>query len=144
RDWSGEPQLPLGKGERLVEDRLVADVKRVLDEVGRRYETSMAEFYPKFEGRQPWGYLWAVTLPCQECARRFPVTGSIVLRHPLLKKGDPGQSYRIEVDKASGTFWAVVHDGPPTAQPTLVTLKRGNKNARGKAAVCTFCEHVHP
>jgi adenine-specific DNA methylase len=144
RDWSAEPPLPFGNAERLVEDRLVSDVKRVLDEVGRRYEAAMAEFYPKHEGRQPWGYLWAVTLPCQECGRRFPVTGSLVLRHPLPKKGDAGQSYRIEVDKAAGTFWAVVHDGPPTGLGTLVTLKRGDKNVRGKVAVCPFCEHVHP
>jgi adenine-specific DNA methylase len=144
RDWSAEPQLPFGNAERLVEDRLVADVKRVLDEVGRRYEASMAEFLPKIDGRQPWGYLWAVTLPCQECARRFPVIGSLVLRHPLPRKGDPGQSYRIEVDKAAGTFRAVVQDGPPVGLGTLVALQRGGKNVRGKAAVCPFCEHVHP
>ena len=35
------------------------------------------------DGKQPWGYLWAVTLPCQECGRRFPLTGSLMLRHPL-------------------------------------------------------------
>lgn len=144
RDWSAEPPLPFGSTDRLVEDRLVADVKRVLDEVGRRYDASMAEFYPKYNGRQPWGYLWAVALPCQECGRRFPVTGSLVLRHPLPKKGDPGQSYRIEVDKATSMVRAVVHDGSPTGLPTLVALKRGGTDLRGKAAVCPFCEHVHP
>lgn len=144
RDWSTEPPLPFGHTDRLVEDRLVSDVKRVLNEVGRRYDASMTEFYPKYDGRQPWGYLWAVTLPCQECGRRFPVTGSLVLRHPLPKNADAGQSYRIEVDKAAGTFRALVHDGPPTALPTLVALKRGGKDLRGKAAVCPFCEHVHP
>jgi adenine-specific DNA methylase len=144
RDWSEEPALPFGKAERLVEDRLVADVRRVLEEIGRRYEASMAEFYPKYEGHEPWGYLWAVTLPCQECERHFPVTGSLVLRYPLPRKNDSGQSYRIDVDKSAGTFVAVVHEGPPTGHPTLVTLKRGDKNLRGKAAVCPFCEHVHP
>ena len=125
RDWSNEPPLPFGRSAGLVEDRLVADVERVLDEVGRRYEASMAEFYPKVGGKQPWGYLWAVTLPCQECGRRFPVTGSLVLRHPLPVKHDPGQSYRIEVDRAAGTFRAVVHPGSPTGQPTLVTVCQG-------------------
>jgi putative DNA methylase len=146
RDWSSEPPLPFGRTDQLVEveNRLVADVKRVLDEVGQRFETSMAEFYPTYEGKRPWGYLWAITLPCQECARRFPVTGSLVLRCPLPKKCDPGQSYRIEIDKSRGSFRAVVHGGSPVGNPTLVALKRGNKNLRGKAAVCPFCEHVHP
>ena len=43
-------------------------------------------------------------LPCQECGRRFPLTGSLTLRFPLPRKKDPGQSYRIEVDRAAGTF----------------------------------------
>ncbi len=144
RDWSDEPPLPFGEPAGLVEDRLVADVERVLAEVGRRYEASMAEFYPKINGKQPWGYLWAVTLPCQECGRRFPVTGSLVLRHPLPAKHDPGQSYRIDVNRDSDTFWAVIHEGPPSGQPTLVTIRKGGKALRGKAAVCPFCEHVHP
>jgi putative DNA methylase len=144
RDWSAEPPLPFGRPPQLVEDRLVADVERVIDEVGRRYAVSMAEFYPAVNQRQPWGYLWAVTLPCQECGRRFPLTGSLVLRYPLAVKHDPGQSYRIEVDRAAGTVRAVVHEGAPTGQPTLVTVARGGKGQRGKAAVCPFCEHVHP
>lgn len=144
RDWSAEPPLPFGNADRFVEDRLVGDVRRMLDEVGRRYEAAMSDFYPRFKGQQPWGYLWAITLPCQECGRRFPITGSLVLRHPLTKKGDPGQSYRVEVDKEAGTFRAVVHDGPPAGLPTLVALNRGGKSLRGKAAVCPFCEHVHP
>lgn len=143
RDWAAELPLPFGPPPALVEDRLAADVGRVLDEVGRRYDAAMAEFYPKVAGNQPWGYLWAISLPCQECGRRFPVTGSLVLRHPLAVKKDPGQSYRIDVDKLSGTFRAVVHEGPPTAQPTLVTVTRGGKAQRGKAAICPFCEHVH-
>jgi adenine-specific DNA methylase len=142
RDWSAEPQIPFGAAER-VDHRLVGDVKRVLDEIGRRYEESMAEFYPKYNGRQPWGYLWAVTLPCQECTRRFPITGSLVLREPLPKKEDPGQSYKINVDKNEGTFSVSVHDGEPTGVPTMVSLKRGGKNVRGKVVVCPFCDHVH-
>ena len=45
----------------------------VLDEIGRRYDAAMADVYPKVNGTQPWGYLWAVTLPCQECGDRFPL-----------------------------------------------------------------------
>lgn len=103
----------------------------------------MAEVYPKVNGRRPWGYLWAVTLPCQECGNRFPLTGSLVLRHPLPVKHDLGQSYRIEADRTSGEFRAVVHEGSPQEQPTLVATMKGGKAIRGKAAVCPFCEHVH-
>lgn len=144
RDWSGEPELPFGSHRQLGDDRLLSDVRLVLDEVGRRYEQAMAAYYPRYRGAQPWGYLWAMTLPCQECGRRFPLTGSLVLRHPLALKRDPGQSYRVEVDPATDSFHAVVHDGPPTGKPTLVTVSRGGKAVRGKAAVCPFCGHVHP
>jgi putative DNA methylase len=144
RDWAGEPELPFGSHRQLGEDRLLSDVRLVLDEVGRCYEQAMAAYYPQYRGAQPWGYLWAMTLPCQECGRRFPLTGSLVLRHPLGLKRDPGQSYRIEVDLATDSFHAVVHDGPPTGKPTLVTVSRGGKAVRGKAAVCPFCGHVHP
>ncbi len=144
RDWSGEPDLPFDGGAQPGFDRLADDVRAVLDEVTRRYEKSVAEFYPQHDGQAPWGYLWAVTLPCQECGGRFPLTGSLVLRHPLPKKGDPGQSYRIEVDRAAGTFRAIVHDGPPTGQPTLAATMRAGKTVKGKSAVCPFCEHSHP
>lgn len=43
-----------------------------------------------------------------------------------------------------GSFAAVVHEGVPTGAPTLVALTRAGKVQRGKAAVCPFCEHVHP
>ena len=87
----------------------------------------MADVYPMVDGKQPWGYLWAATLPCQECGHRFPLTGSLVLRHPLPVKGDLGQSYRIEADRRTGEFRAVVHDGPPEGQPTLVATMKGGK-----------------
>lgn len=146
RDWSDEPALPFGKQVTLGsgESRLLDDVRRVLDEVGQRYETRMADVYPAVADKQPWGYLWAVTLPCQECGNRFPLTGSLVLRHPLPIKNDPGQSYRIEADRATGEFHVIVHEGPPQSQPTLVATMKGGKAVRGKAAVCSFCEHVHP
>ena len=89
--------------------RLLDDVRLVLDEIGKRYDDQMAEVYPMVDGKQPWGYLWAVTLPCQECGNRFPLTGSLVLRHPLPVKGDPGQSYRIEADRAN---WRIPSDRP--------------------------------
>jgi len=145
RDWSQEPTLPFaaeatlgGSGSRLLDD-----VRAVLDEVGRRYATAMADAYPQVGGRQPWGYLWAVTLPCEECGNRFPLTGSLVLRHPLPVKGDPGQSYRIEADRATGTVAAVVHDGPPIGHPSLAATLKAGKAVRGKSAICPFCSHVH-
>ena len=146
RDWTEEPTLPFGEQGTIGagSSRLLDDVRRVLDEIGRRYSQRMAEVYPQVDGRQPWGYLWAVTLPCQECGHRFPLTGSLVLRHPLPAKNDPGQSYRIEADRTTGTFDAIVHDGPPQGQPTLVATMKGGKAVRGKAAICPFCDHVHP
>jgi putative DNA methylase len=144
RDWSAEPELPFGEMSLDVGGRLLVDVRKVLDEIGRRYEHVMRDEYPMHNGKQPWGYLWATTLPCQECDRRFPLTGSLVLRHPLPVKNDAGQSYRIDVDRDSGTFRAVVHDGPPTGPPTLLATMKAGKAVRGKSAVCPFCEHVHP
>jgi len=144
-DWSGEPQLPFAS-EGTIDvsgSRLLDDVRTVLDEVGRRYAKAMADAYPQVNGRQPWGYLWAATLPCEECGHRFPLTGSLVLRHPLPVKNDPGQSYRIEVVRSAGTFRAVVHQGAPTGQPTLIATIRGGKAVRGKSGICPFCSHVH-
>ena len=143
RDWSTEPELTFGEKPTRVEDRLVSDVKRVLEEIGRRYDAAMADFYPKVGTRQPWGYVWAVTLPCQECERRFPLTGSLVLRHPLAKTGDPGQSYEIVADRAAGTFRAEVHSGSPKGSATLTNKSREGKRVAGKVAVCPFCDHVH-
>ena len=145
RDWSSEPAL-LFNSETLEigRPRLMVDVEHVLNEVGRRYEASMQEFYPTVEGVQPWGYLWATTLPCQECGHRFPLTGSLALRPAQPSRNDAGQSYRIEVDRRHGTYRAVVHSGPPIGQPTLVQVVRAGKKMIGKSAVCSFCEHVHP
>ena len=145
RDWSGEPDLPFAERAPLIgESRLLGDVKRVLDEVSRRSSAVLQDFYPLVNGKQPWGYVWAVTLPCQECHRRFPLTGSLLLRPADAKKGDAGQSYRIEVDKEAGTWKIVVHQGAPTGQPTRVLAGKSKYSSSGKVAVCPFCDHVHP
>ena len=144
RDWSAEPPLPFSAGDAsMLGGRLLDDTRDVLVEIGRRYDQLMADVYPTVDGRQPWGYIWAITLPCQECGARFPVTGSPTLRHPQPAKSDPGQSYRIDVDRATGTFAVVVHEGAPQQQPTLVATTRAGRTVRGKAAVCPFCDHVH-
>lgn len=144
RNWDHEVPLPFDgykadDFETWSKPRLLRDVKFVLDMIGDRYEQEMDDFYPRVLGKRPWGYLWSVTLPCQNCGRRFPLTGNLVLRHPLPKKNDAGQSYRIVTDTEAGTFRAEVVDGPPLGQPTLVSVQ----GQRGKAAVCPFCEHVH-
>lgn len=161
RDWTAEPQLPfgppsadstldLGRQETYAE-RYYRDVETVLHEVGRRHTESMADFYPIVDGKQPWGYLWAVTLPCQECGRRFPLVGSYNLRRPSTKRAtktraqydDPGQSFYIDTDSTTGAFHTVVHDGPPRRTPTLANAVRDGKKVQGKAATCPFCNHVH-
>ena len=146
RDWSNEPPLPFEgyeqwAAEHFTEARLLRDVGFVLNLVGNRYETAMDDFYPVIDGQRPWGYLWAVTVPCVSCGRRTPLTANLQLRRPDRKKGDPGQSYRIVADTASGAFHTVVHNGAPEASATLVKAKGGG---RGRSAMCVFCDHVHP
>ena len=150
RDWDHEPDLPFdgyndpiheGQGTlAATEPRLLRDVRFVLDLVGDRYTETMGEFYPAVNGKRPWGYVWAVTLPCGNCGNRFPLTGRLALRDPNPKKDDPGQSYRIVADNAAGTFTIEVHDGPPDTQATLVKVP----GRQGKSGVCSFCGHTHP
>ena len=146
RDWSSEPPLQFDSyeafdRERWTEPRLLRDVRFVLDLIGDRYEAAMDTFYPVVNDKRPWGYLWAITLPCVGCGRRFPLTANLELRRPNTKKHDSGQSYRIVADATSDAFCAEIHDGRPDGTPTLVKTRRGG---RGKSAVCIFCEHVHP
>ena len=138
-NWDDEPDLPFDgyqqhKTEHFTEPRLLRDVRFVLDLVNERYVAEMGEFYPIVNGKRPWGYIWAVTLPCTNCGNRFPLTGSLALRNPKpatigrrAKPADKGQSYRIVADTVSGTFRTEVRDGPPATQPTLVKVagKRG-------------------
>lgn len=145
RDWDDEPDLRFDGYQdhataHFTDPRLLRDVRFVLDLVGRHYSEAMGEFYPIVNGKRPWGYVWAVTLPCGNCARRFPLTGSLKLRNPNSKKHDPGQSYQIVADPNAGRFRTEVHDGPPTGHPTLV--KGGGRS--GKTGVCCFCQHAHP
>lgn len=163
RDWRGEPELPFASelaggadeiphlGDESTADRYYRDVRAVLEEVGRRHAESMQEFYPKVDGRQPWGYLWAITLPCQECGLPFPLIGSYVLRTPSTRKAtrtreaydDPGQSFYIDAHRETGEFTAVVHDGAPRFTPTLGNRVVAGKKIQGKSATCPFCGHVH-
>jgi putative DNA methylase len=151
QDWTGEPQLPFeGDGSALLaDDRLLRDVEGFLAEAGRRYMATMADFYPKHEGAYPWGYLWASSLPCEECGNRFPLVGELQLRNrrpPTRKRlgEDIGQSFEIEADRRSGRFRAVVHPGEPIGTPTRVFAGKSKYSAEGRVAVCPFCGHVHP
>ena len=144
RDWSSEPPLPFGQPSTdLFGQRLLADVRVVLDEVAIRHKEALLPYFPEHNGQHPWGYLWASTLPCQECGRRFPLVGQLQLRQPRPQKNDPGQSFRIAVDHAAGTFRAEVHQGPPTGPATRVQSGKSKYSSSGKVAVCPFCEHVH-
>lgn len=144
RDWDDEPPLPFdGYADHaqryFSEPRLLRDVRFVLDLVGDRYEVAMDEFYPVVNGKRPWGYLWAITIPCVGCGNRFPLTANLALRNANSKKNDPGQSYRIEADRETGEFTTVVHDGPPVQQPTLAKVQ----GTSGKTATCCFCDQRH-
>lgn len=156
QDWDKEPALPFKseadserEGETLPlygnddDDRIVADVRNFLAEVGKRFREYMDEFYPKVGEKYPWGYFWASTLPCQECGRRFPLVGELELRRPRPKKGDPGQSFRIHADPETGVCEAIVHSGKPTGTPTRVQAGKSKYSADGRVAVCPFCDHVH-
>jgi len=142
RDWSDEPTLTFSSAGELSPSRLLEDAEAVFTLIGARFTEAMADFYPRSEdGSFPWGYVWVSTLPCQECGRRFPLTGSLILRHPLPVKNDPGQSYRIAVDREAGSWSSVVEDGAPLGQPTLRIPAKANN--RAKSAICPFCDHVH-
>ncbi|WP_404650730.1 DUF1156 domain-containing protein [Rhodococcus sp. 27YEA6] len=157
RDWSQEPKLPWGGDGSTVIDggqsKFINDVEAVLTTIGDRWEGSVSEFYPKHQGKAPWAYLWAVTVPCQDCGHRFPLVGSYELRpektrHP--KRGGPavvdaGQSFYVEGDRRSGSWNVVVHDGIPAKTPTLANaLDANGKKIVGKSAICPHCGHVHP
>jgi adenine-specific DNA methylase len=88
------------------------------------------------------GYLWAISIPCDGCGRRFPLVGSMVLRHPHTRNSDPGQALHLDVD---GDSWrAEVIDGTPDQAPTYSSTELAEgKKRKGKSARCLFCRHVH-
>ncbi|MEV7003312.1 DUF1156 domain-containing protein [Streptomyces sp. NPDC093982] len=145
-DWSEEPELPFGEErDHLLAsrtDRLLGDLETLFDEVQARHATAMRDVYPQHNGALPWGYLWAVTIPCQECDHRFPLIGSYEL---MPARGDRGAvSFYIDADRASGTWEAVVTPGKPTRAPTLTNAVVNGKKVAGKSAICVFCRHPHP
>ena len=151
RDWSEEPPLPIPGYADVdalsLEDRgarLADDVEAILAEVDRRVAERVGWLYPLNEfGQFPWGYLWAITIPCDKCRRPFPLLGSLLLKHPKAKNADVGQSLRIGVNRDA--WFAEVIDGAPHQTPTYTsaTTSTGQKR-KGKAAHCVFCGHVHP
>ncbi|MFF2629274.1 DUF1156 domain-containing protein [Kitasatospora griseola] len=156
RNWDDEPELPFsGPAGQLYDGRprLVRDVEATLREVGRRYTHDMSRFYPVVHAAKPWGYLWAVTLPCSECGRRFPLLGSLELKKAATSRSNTGRAGSTTLGTslyiapaASGDGFDVdVHAGPPRAAPTLANaLDVNGKKIQGKSAICLFCGHVHP
>lgn len=138
RSWESEPELPLPDYHlNPLADRLTQDIEFVSAYIGNEYASQMFEFYPPVDGVQPWGYVWAVSIPCQHCGRWFPLVGSLALRKPHRPSGVVGISYKLVID--GDDVVAEVHTGPPTSQPTLV--RRGAK--RGRIGICPFCEGAH-
>lgn len=152
RDWSSEPPLPWSPAQDEDQSlfamderpRLIADLEMFLSEVGRRMQTAVEPYYPKnLDGSFPWGYLWAISIPCDGCGRRFPLLGSLTLRHPYTKTDDIGQALRLVID---GDDWRVeVVDGVPEQAPTYSSSDLGDgRKRKGKSARCPFpCGHVH-
>ena len=149
RNWDSEPSISFATSDHgntismSLGDRLVSDVEAYLREVGNRVSKRMAVFYPKnVRGGFPWGYLWSITIPCDECKRRFPLLGSLVLRYPFAKNKDLGQSLRIV---ASDSGWSLeLLDGPPVQEPTYSSATRADgKKKKGKTARCVFCGYIH-
>lgn len=155
RTWEDEPLLPYARIDSAFLDprpRLVRDVDAVLSEIGARHRAAMSDYYPQVAGRDAWGYLWAVSIPCHECSRHFPLVGQLELRKPGTRKNrkatsplrDHGQSYYIDADRTSGTWSVVVHDGPPRGVPTRqVPPGKSRFDSNGRVAVCPFCRCPH-
>lgn len=145
-DWSNEPKIPFAAEEDQIASgpthRLLRDLETLFAEIQQRHADSMTEFYPQPAGKTPWGYLWAVSIPCQECGNRFPLIGSYDLILPLA--GRSSISFRIDADRAAGNWSAVVQPGPPTKPPTLTNAIVNGRKIAGKSAICVFCNHVHP
>ena len=142
-DWTGERELPTEwrVSHELTNDRkkLIGDVESFLGQVNSRLRNLAVRLYPaNGDGSLPWGYLWAVTIPCDECSRRFPILGSSVLRHPGERTGDFGQWIRII--KTQSGFTSTVESGvPPQDSHTFVKVS----GQRGRVARCPFCRRVH-
>jgi adenine-specific DNA methylase len=150
RDRRTEPPLPWhakrsNGGLPMISGRarLITDLEVLLAEIGERVRAAIAPYYPtNSEGSYPWGYLWAISIPCDGCGRRFPLVGSMVLRHPYIRTGDHGQALHLEIDRDS--WRAEVIDGTPDQAPTYSSTELGEgKKRKGKSARCLFCRHVH-
>ena len=154
RDWSSEVAVPFPEPGVAVEGeeaglfapdslrpRLISDLRRYFAEVERRTEASVGRLYPKnADGSYPWGYLWATTIPCDACRRRFPLIGSLVLRHPYPKTLDDGQALELTADAEGGSWSVAVISGAATGTPTF----SGSEGKKGKSGRCPFCQHIHP
>lgn len=146
QDWTSEPALPFGPDSEVLAtsstDRLLHDLEVMFTELSERHAAAMSTFYPRHNDQFPWGYLWSVTIPCQECGHRFPLIGSYELT--LARGQRTATSFHIDTDRANGTWEAVVNEGPPTHTPTLSNAVVAGRKIAGKSAVCVFCAHPHP
>lgn len=146
RDWSDEPEVPYAPPDAQTRSfdptdplRLLHDVELIQQEVQRRLELELSEYYPPGDsGTRPWGYLWVQVIPCDACGRAFPLYGSNKLRLPAVDGGDKGCSF--EVHTSNQTWTISIVDGISAQLPTM--RARGEK---GKLAWCPYsdCMHAH-
>jgi putative DNA methylase len=145
RNWDDEPDLPFDSYDRTAwiggrVARLVHDIEFLHGHIQREWADSLHAFYPdNAYGETPWGYLWAATIPCDECGRWFPLFGSNVLRKATAT--DEGQSVEIT---CSSTSWSTSVIKGVTGQPPTLRVLPGTK--RNKLAWCPYpnCGHAHP
>lgn len=165
RDWDEEPPLPFASDTDAEQElsmdsqtldpsaRLLRDVETVIEEVHRRVLSRTRDHYPTNPHNGdtiPWAYLWAVSIPCDRCQRRFPLLGSLVLRHPYTKTYgarygrpstvvDDGQSLRIH--EKDGNLRISVVAGPPVQNPPFSAAP----GKPGKLARCPYrdCGQTH-
>ncbi len=117
RDWSSEPEVPFDSEERddhaesseaqlfvnsEAEPKLIRDLRRFFAEVGRRVAATVEPYYPRNPDRSyPWGYLWAITLPCDACQRSLPTCELSCASASVFCDRRPGAEPRLEIQQGS-------------------------------------------
>jgi hypothetical protein len=128
RDWQTEKPLPLGQPIDLIgEPRLQADARAFLAEVGSRQQATLEPYYPKHEGKYPWGYLWASTLPCQEWGTVSPWSESSAYALFAQQRMDLDSPFTcVQIAARVGSMWS-------STTARLLEHQPGSRRARASS-----------